>query len=215
MAVLADNLAVSIVLEGLDGVGKSTAILGLADKLGARVMHTPPDSMLGFRSHFDDISPENRERRNAYYEVGNFLAGVEMRNAVSEGKSVVMDRYYASTVAYRVGRCGVDPLPPAGDIVYELPPSLPRPKFMVVLTLPEAARIARRAARTDVAETPEEVVLRMKPHIAERINEAYRRLGCIEVALSDADGPDAVVKKILDATILANKSPQQVPVDIQ
>lgn len=193
------SCAVSVILEGLDGVGKSTAVSRLADKLGAQVMRTPPDSMRSFRAHFDDISPENSVRRKAYYEVGNFVAGVEMEKAVKEGTSVVMDRYYASTMAYLIGRedGGDAPLPPLGDSVYDWPPTLPKPTVMVVLTLPEATRVSRRAHRTDVAETPEEALLRTKPQIPERINEAYRRFGCIEVALDASDGPDEVVNKIL------------------
>ena len=35
--------------------------------------------------------------------MGNFIAGAEMQAEVSAGRSIVLDRYYASTIAYILG----------------------------------------------------------------------------------------------------------------
>jgi thymidylate kinase len=56
------------VLEGLDGVGKSTVALRLAEILSARHMVTPPAIMLPARQWF--VQQDNHMRR-AYYMVTN------------------------------------------------------------------------------------------------------------------------------------------------
>jgi thymidylate kinase len=188
----------SVVLEGLDGIGKSTAVEALAARISAVTLRTPPDSMRAFRSYFAGDGVEDTAMRKAYYVVGNFVAGTDMEEAKKAGKNVVIDRYHSSTVSYMLGKSD-KPLPEAGDPAYAWPPQLPRPDHMVLLTLPEQARVARRAARAEVEETGEEALLRQRPDIPLRINEAYRRFGCTEVALDPSDGVDAVVDKILAA----------------
>jgi hypothetical protein len=56
----------SIVLEGLDGVGKSTVAIKLAEILGAKHMVTPPAIMLPAREWF--VQQDNHMRK-AYYMV--------------------------------------------------------------------------------------------------------------------------------------------------
>jgi len=105
----------------------------------------------------------------------------------------VLDRFYASTIAYAVAR-REGALPPAGDAAYAWPAELRRPDAMVQLVLPEAARLARRAARTDEAETSEEAALRESAALAGRVREAFGRLGCVEVS---AEGTtDEVVARV-------------------
>jgi thymidylate kinase len=188
-------LPVSIVVEGLDGVGKSTLVEALAARLHAVAMSSPPASMRGFRPHFDGL--DGAERR-AFYSVANFVAGADMERGVQAGRTVVMDRYFATTVAYQLAQSEA-PLPPPGNVAYAWPALLPRPMHMVLLTLPEPDRLARRAARTAVAETGEEAELRRRPDVPLAINEAYRRLGCTEVALAADDGVEAAVDKVLAA----------------
>lgn len=133
-------------------------------------------------------------------QVGNFIAGTEMATEVAAGRSVVLDRYYCSTIAYIVGKADPhQPLPPAGDAVYAWPDQLYRPHFMCALVLPEADRVARRQSRVSEAETPEEQLLRENPHIPARINEAYARLGCTMIEIAAGDGVEEVVRKVLDA----------------
>jgi thymidylate kinase len=115
---------------------------------------------------------------------------------LAEGRSVVFDRFYASTIAYALARRD-DGLPPAGDAAYAWPAELRRPDRMLQLVLPEAARLARRAARTDEAETREEAALRASAALAGRVREAFGRMGCVEVS---AEGTtEEVVARVLAA----------------
>ena len=180
-----------IVLEGLDGVGKSTAVEGLARRLGAQQQQTPPPILHAFRPYFD-ASPEFKR---GFYMAGNFLAAEEVKVALAAGKSVVCDRYFTSTCAYALAK--EDLLPPAGDPAYKWPPELLRPKHIIQLVLPEARRLERRAARENTPETREEEELRKDAAFAQRVREAYGRMGCVEVS---AEGtPDEVVDRLLAA----------------
>lgn len=167
---------VSIVLEGLDGVGKSTAARLLASQLKAVQLRTPPTSLLPCRPYFDS----RPELRAGYYETGNFIAAAEMSNALASSRSAVCDRFFASTRAYVLARAGE--LPPPGDAAYDWPAELPRPTHCVQLVLPEPLRIARRALRVDLPETREEAALRSDAAFAGRVVDAYDRLGCTRVS---------------------------------
>ena len=173
---------ISIVLEGLDGTGKSTVVLALADRLDAIAMITPPNSMRSYRAYFDRIGGAQRE---AYYMVGNFVAATEISNNVATGKHVVVDRFYASTRSYLLGRDLDRELPEKGAEEYNWPPELLRPTITFFLSLDENERLKRRAGRTEIEETAEESLLRGKRIIGSRINEAYRRFDCVEI---DASG---------------------------
>lgn len=86
-----------IVLEGLDGTGKSTVVQELAIRLNTITMVTPPNSMRAYRSYFDRVGGAQRE---AYYMIGNFITATEIRSACASGESVVVDRFYSSTRSY-------------------------------------------------------------------------------------------------------------------
>jgi thymidylate kinase len=189
------RMGCSIAIEGLDGVGKSTLVSALAARLEAQVLRSPPDFMRPCRPFFDRADEATRK---GYYMVGNFLAGESAAALVQAGGKVILDRFYASTLSYRFGMSS-SPLPAPGDAAYSWPPELHAPTFMVLLTLPQADRIARRSGRLEVPETPEEAVLRLDDDVSERINEAYRRFGCVEVPLTTGDSVDAVVDKVLAA----------------
>eukprot|EP01032_Pedospumella_encystans_P011229 gene11229-13068_t len=189
---------ISVVLEGLDGVGKSTVAEKLAAVLNAEHMMTPPAIMRTGREWF--VKQDNHMRK-AYYMVGNFIAGSEMQQCVEkQQRSVVLDRYFASTIAYIVGKKDTHlPLPAKDDPVFAWPDELYRPSCMIVLVLPEADRVLRRQGRTAIEETPEEKLLREDPRITERINQCYEMLGCLRVEIEGSDNVDAVVNKIIAA----------------
>lgn len=122
-----------------------------------------------------------------------------MQKEVEAGRHVVLDRYYASTIAYILGKKDLDLPLPDDSSAYAWPGELYRPTCMIVLVLPEEDRIRRRQSRTSVEETPEEKLLRETPIIPARINAAYERLGCTRVDIEGNDSVDAVVEKVLQA----------------
>lgn len=66
----------AVVIEGLDGTGKSTLAASLAGALGARLARCPPESLRSIRPIFDGIGCEAVER--AFYTAGNYIAAAEM-----------------------------------------------------------------------------------------------------------------------------------------
>jgi thymidylate kinase len=183
----------SIVIEGLDGIGKSTAAIALSKRLNGMYLNTPPKEMQSFRSYFDALDSTSRK---AFYMVGNFLAGNKMEEMVNEGKIIVMDRYYASTMSYIIGKNLTIDVPPVGDVVYNWPQKLYKPDCMILLTLPEENRLLRRANRMDVIESEEEKVLRKEQGVSERIVQAYLNFGCVNIPLDVNDTKEMVLNKL-------------------
>jgi len=111
------------------------------------------------------------------------------------------DRYYASTKAYIQGKQIDVDLPSLGDPFFTWPEDLVRPDIMFLLTVNEEERLRRRAGRADVPETADEALLRQNALISERINEVYRRFGCIEI---DASGSTQQIVEQMRAVIFAS-----------
>lgn len=143
-----------ILLEGLDGVGKSAVSAALAQRLGAHVLRTPPPELAQHRGAFDG---ETEPVRRAFYMLGNVLVSRALRLAHKDD-IIVLDRYWPSTFAYgtatRLKREGISP----DSIDARWPAFLIRPTVIAVLTLSEANRRERLKAR-GVAETAEEAEL--------------------------------------------------------
>jgi len=91
------NIMRTYVIEGLDGVGKSTSAKRLADKLRANYIATPLPELRPMKSIFDSYF--NNIGRFFYYLLGNY----HFSEKVCEGYielPIVVDRYIASTIAY-------------------------------------------------------------------------------------------------------------------
>lgn len=106
------HMAGLVVLEGIDGCGKSTAAAEVARRIGERAILTtePTDSWLGKavrQGQGSELSP--------YIDALLFMADRaqhvdEMVRHIKQGKLVICDRYYHSTVAYQtvsLGRKGL------------------------------------------------------------------------------------------------------------
>ncbi len=88
-----------IVFEGVDAVGKTTVARLLANRLGGGTYYaTPPSSFLAERERVDlSASPDDHYR---FYLHGIHQASREIWALLASGKTVVGDRYWASTYVY-------------------------------------------------------------------------------------------------------------------
>ena len=85
-----------IILEGLDGTGKSTILDGLQRYYGdIQRLRSPPERLCSFRAHFDKQSPH---LRRSFYTLGNYACALSLREV--SGKPIAIDRFWPSTVAY-------------------------------------------------------------------------------------------------------------------
>lgn len=97
------DMAPFIVVEGIDGCGKSTAAKALAERLGGDVVLTrePTDSWIGAA-----VRDGGEEASSPYLDALLFMADraqhtLEIAEWVKNGMTVICDRYYHSTVAYQ------------------------------------------------------------------------------------------------------------------
>lgn len=184
-----------VVVEGIDGSGKSSVVRALTAHLeaaGHTVVASSEPTRKGWgakvRATFaggrypPEIEADYlvRDRRDHVAEL--------IEPALAAGQTVVLDRYYPSTVAYQgaAGLC-VDELLAANDFA-------PRPDALVVLDLPVDAALGRIRARGDVPNAMEQ------PASLERCRAIF--LGFVDhgAAIIDAARPvEAVVADVLSA----------------
>ena len=139
-----------IVLEGLDGVGKSTLANKLAEQLGAQFMSTPGDRFKAIRSPVMEAFGEDQLAKALFYAATVSSEGRKARSIVDQGRSVVMDRYWASTLAYAKAlgvSANIDAL--ESDLI----PA----EITVLITLDENTRLKRLHQRGMTAEDLETI----------------------------------------------------------
>jgi dTMP kinase len=166
---------VLVVLEGIDGTGKSTQvkrITAIFRDQGYDVLplHEPTDSPWGRRLR--EATQPRRHLLSPLQQLDLFLldrrynVAAHIRPALATDKLVLMDRYYFSTIAYQ-GALGLDPV----EIRRQNEAFAPVPDLVIVLQLAPAHALARiRAARgiaNDVFEREEYL---------QRVDEVFRTI---------------------------------------
>ena len=91
---------VFVVVEGLDGVGKTTLVSELARRLEADVLTTPSVELRDVRRHVDLALADSPAALQAWYAATVLAASDAARGRLAAGRSVVVDRYWLSTLAY-------------------------------------------------------------------------------------------------------------------
>lgn len=161
-----------IAVEGLDGCGKSTLARALADAIGAVFLRTPQDLDAETRTAMEAHCARSVLARMLFYSATVAAAAVEVRAALAAGRSVVVDRYWLSTVVYH--RVMGSPI-----MLDEVTDALPPADFTIFLQAPlevRAQRVRSRGQATDADRWS------LQPDPSRRIEALYRELGRHRIA---------------------------------
>lgn len=129
-----------IAIESLDGVGKTTLVVGLARALRGVAMATPGPELKPLSTQILAALGDDQTARCLFYASTVLAQGRRARQLADAGGIVVMDRYWLSTIAYARAR-GVD-LDLSG-----VEAIVPPPDVTVLLTLDEGERVRRLTRR--------------------------------------------------------------------
>ena len=182
-----------IVIEGLDGVGKSTQVEKLAAMICADVVQCPPfindplNPGYDLRKRMDQAS---HSRRREYYRMSNFIASEQIR-ARLKNQPVVVDRYWTSTAAFSA----MDDTPPSWEPIGVYPGGLLVPDIVFLLTVDEENRALRISGR-GLAMTSEEKRLERKKEQRQEVLSLYRMFDPIEIDTSGLSA-EAVFNQIM------------------
>jgi len=142
-----------IVIEGIDGTGKSTQCKMLAESLAAQgfTVHLdrePSDGPYGKKARASAeegrLSPE--EELELFHLDRKHHVEELIKPAKSRGEIVVLDRYYFSTMAYQ-GQRGFDPQ----ELRKTNEAFAPAPDVLFILDLPVDEALERVSGRGDIA----------------------------------------------------------------
>lgn len=191
-----------IVLEGLDGVGKSTLARLLAKLLGAMEMRTPPLLLAPLREDILRCFADSPLATTLYYAATVADASRKVAQRQAAGRAVVMDRYFLSTCVYgEVVRASDYP----GEALDALAPRLLPADATIYLYAQRERRRQRMRARGQIGFEDQ---LTFEPSAAARLDAAFRsrsshplagRFLAVDTTDQDADGTLRCVVHLLAA----------------
>lgn len=198
-----------IVIEGIDGTGKSTQARRLAEWLTSQgreviVSREPTDQPWGRKlresaatgrlSPTDELEYFLNDRRQHVAEL--------IAPSLAAGKVVILDRYYFSSMAYQ-GTRGLDP----AEVRRLNEAFAPVPDLLIILDLDLDSALARIGARGDSANEFEqrENLARCREVFLSLQNEPFARV------IPSAGDLDAVAASIRDAVTAARLAPPPPP----
>jgi dTMP kinase len=89
-----------LVIEGLDGAGKSTLTKVVASALNAELLSTPGRDFDDMRPFLEENYKDHPDSRQLFYFSTVVRCSDKARSALAAGRNVVIDRYLASTQVY-------------------------------------------------------------------------------------------------------------------
>lgn len=133
-----------IVIEGLDGTGKSTTAKALAKALEGTALNTPLDKFKEVRPELEDIYAEDSYGRQLFYASTAIASSDQVKAELANAPAVVLDRYWLSTQVYHSWRTQG-----AHFQLLEVENMLLKPDLTVYLELPLEERVKRLGGRSD------------------------------------------------------------------
>lgn len=163
--MISPNPINAYVVEGLDGVGKSTVAKALADKIKADYVATPLPELRKKKAMFDTGS--NLLGRFFYYMEGNYHLSDKINDG-GIGLPIVIDRYIVSTLAYHNAMLKED------TFKYVKWENLFVPKIGFYLFAEKEARLNRMRNRENLTRT--DLIFERNHNLARRIEDQYNLL---------------------------------------
>lgn len=187
--------ATFVVVEGLDGVGKSTIATELARRLGAVLMATPPPMVAEPRRLLELAYDEYPLARMLWYASTGAAVSQDVARLVATGQPVVLARYFLSTLVYAAVRGATCTLEEVGR-------HLLAPDMTVYLYARPEVRAARMGRR---GENSAEDARTLEPAWDRALDAGYRAFAShpaagrfLPVDVSEID-PGAATEYILSA----------------
>ncbi len=184
-----------VVVEGLDGAGKSTLVQGLRASFDAVVLSSSNAITAEVRATCERMHGLRGTSRQLFYAYSVSLTSDAAGRALDRGERVVVDRYWASTVAYpRI-------MGDATEAIEGIAATLRTPTLTLFLDVPRAVRAARIEGRGGAACGIDAASLERDEALRAAYMEAFRVPGVVgELAVIAADrGPEEVLRSACDA----------------
>lgn len=157
-----------IVLEGLDGVGKTTVARQLSVTLDAELLSTPDARLRCARSAIDATYRCSPDAAHLFYASSVVHASAAAAHTLAQGRDVIIDRYWLSTWAYAAVR-------KPGLRLEEVEKSLRPADFTFLLTLDETERCRRLHARGMTAADRQTLDVAVAVEVARRYHRGLHR----------------------------------------
>lgn len=156
-----------IVIEGLDGSGKTTLGNQLSQNNDFQFLPTPLPELKEYRAKIDQCLDPSPMARISYYTANVIRAGELAREQAQAGKTTIIDRYWLSTRVY--GSLQESPYP-----FDAMEACIPPVDYTFFLFVPLANRRQRMKQRGHLEHHDR---LTLNPLMAKRIQELYLNLG--------------------------------------
>lgn len=184
-----------VVVEGLDGAGKSTLVQALRATFGAEILSSSNAISAEVRDACERKHGLRGTSRQLFYAYSVSLTSDGAGRALHGGTNVIADRYWASTIAYpRV-------LGDATDAIEGVAATLLTPTLTLFLDVPRAIRAARIETRGGAAHGIDAASLEQHDALRQAYMDAFQTPGIVgELEIIAADrGREEVLARACDA----------------